>query len=115
MGWRTYWWEGATFTSSHYFTVVGMDESEGILYINDAAYVSAEYLEEKGMMREWEWLFKHRMLYEKLRVPTAKLRSVFKSTEDIDQAVEMSTPLLVEMRQTIDEMISHVERYPGVT
>jgi hypothetical protein len=77
--------------------------------------VSAEYLEEKGMMKEWEWLFKHRILYEKLRVSTAKLRSIFKSTEDGDKAVEQSTPLLKEMRQTIEEMIGHVERYPGVT
>lgn len=49
--------------------------------------VSAEYLEEKGMMKKWEWLFKYRMLYEKMRVSTIKLRSIFKSTEDVNQAV----------------------------
>ncbi len=84
-----------------------------INHMTSLTAVSAEYLEEKGMIKEWEWLFKHRMLYEKLRVPTAKLRSIFKSTEDLDQAVEQSTPLLKEMRQTIDEMINHVELYLG--
>jgi len=251
LGMRTYWWEGAAWTSSHYFTAVGMDESEGVIYVNDAALgwfgtgryskleldflkktvqslppylkyvtitfkrnggprkdekeienlvreriikklkgdpsvydtvemwrayyrnekfpgfqhgvkalkafrndlepaefkkilkgyegrqqkplvtiswmdinvnhmssltaVSAEYLEESGRMKEWAWLFKSRMLYEKLRVSTAKLRSVFKSTEDLYQAVEMSAPILKEMRQTIDEMIDHVEHYLGTT
>lgn len=74
--------------------------------------VSAEYLEEMGRMKEWEWLFKYRILYEKLRVSTAQLRSIFRSVENIDHGVEMSKPILKEMRQTVDEMISQVELYP---
>lgn len=248
---RTYWWEGAAWTSSHYFTAVGLDESAGTLYINDGALgwfgtgkyskielevlkkaisplpphlkyvtitfkkeggirkddneiealvrervtkklkgdpsvfdtaemwrayyrnekfpgfqhgmkalkafkndlepaefkkilkghmerqrkplvviswvditvnhfssltaVSAEYLEEIGRMKEWEWLYQYRMLYEKLRVSTAKLRSIFRANENLDQAVETSTPILKEMRQAIDEMINHIELYPRTT
>jgi len=73
--------------------------------------VSAEYLEEKGMMKEWEWLFKYRMLYEKMRVSTIQIRSIFKSTEDIDKAVEASAPHLKEMAKTVDEAIKHIESY----
>jgi hypothetical protein len=246
-GMRTYWWEGAAWTSSHYFTAIGLDESEKALYINDGALgwfgigrnfkldlgtlkkavqplpphlkyvtitfkkgglprkdgneaeklvreriirklkgdssvfdtvetwrahyrfekfrgfqfggkalkafrddldpgefkkilkahaerqrkpsvviswidinvnhfssltaVSAEYLEEAGKMKEWEWLYQYRMLYEKLRVSTAKLRSIFRSTENLDKAVEGSSPLLKDMRKTIDEMSNHVDLY----
>lgn len=36
-GMRTYWWEGAAWTSSHYFAAVGLDESEGSIYVHDGA------------------------------------------------------------------------------
>jgi hypothetical protein len=62
-------------------------------------------------MKEWEWLYQYRILYEKLRVSTAKLRSIFRSTENLDKAVEGSSPLLKDMRKTIDEMSSHVDLY----
>ncbi len=51
------------------------------------------------------------MLYEKMRVSTIKLRSIFKSTEDVNQAAEASAPTLREMEKTVDEITSHVEIY----
>lgn len=36
-------------------------------------------------------------------------------TEDLDQAVVMATPVLREMRQTIDEMGNHIEVYLRAT
>ena len=44
-----------------------------------------------------------------------KLRSKFKSTEDVNRSVEASTAILKEMRQTIDEMINHIGLYLGTT
>jgi len=44
-------------------------------------------------------------------VSTLQLRSIFKSTEDINKAVEASTPILKEMAKTVEETIKHIESY----
>lgn len=75
------------------------------------ASISAEYLEEEGRIKEWEWMFDLHLLYEKLWVSTTKLRSIFKSTAELDQAVVKSKSILKEMGQTIDEMIKHFKLY----
>ncbi len=73
--------------------------------------ITAEHLEANGRLREWEWLFNLHLLYEKLWVSTTKLHSIFKSTEDLDQAINNSKPILKEMRGTIDEMSKHIQSY----
>ena len=82
-----------------------------VYHYSYVASVSAEYLEENGRLKEWEWLFNHHILYEKLWASTTLLRSVFKNDKNVNQAVEKSKPILKKMRLTIDEMIKHFELY----
>jgi hypothetical protein len=82
-----------------------------IYHQSNIAFVTAEYLEESGKLKEWEWLFNYHILYEKLRSSTRMLRSVFKNNGNIDQAIEKCKPILEKMRLKVNEMISHIELY----
>ncbi len=76
-------------------------------------FIAADYLEEKGRVTEWEWLFDLHLLYEKLWMSTAQMQSIFKATPDLNQAVGKSEAILQQMRQTIDDMILHFQFYLG--
>jgi len=73
------------------------------------ALIGAEYLEKSGQIDNWQRLFRLHMLYEKLGMSTAKLRSIFKADNDLDSAMPPAGPVLKEMQKTIDEMIAHLK------
>ncbi len=87
-------------------------------YANIVA-ISAEYLEEKERMDEWEWHIRLHMLYNRLWIATAHIRSIFKrhylntrrERNRLANAMEESAAHLHDMRSIIDEMIDHLEQY----
>jgi hypothetical protein len=72
------------------------------------AFIGSEYLEITGQIEEWQRLFRLHMLYEQMHMSTAKLRSIFKATDDVDKAMPMATPVLLDMQKTVDEIIAHL-------
>ena len=72
------------------------------------ALIGSEYLEITGQIEEWQRLFRLHMLYEQMHMSTAKLRSIFKATDDVDKAMPMATPVLLDMQKTVDEIIAHL-------
>jgi hypothetical protein len=86
-------------------------------YANIVA-ISAEYLEEKERMDEWEWHIRLHILYDRLWIATAHIRSIFKrhyldtrGRNRLANAMEESAAHLYDMRTIIDEMIDHLEQY----
>jgi len=75
------------------------------------ALIGAEYLEETGQIDEWQWLFRLHILYEKMWMATSKLRSIFKKTNNVESAMPMVRPLLIDMQKTVDEIINHFQLY----
>ncbi len=87
-------------------------------YANITA-ISAEYLEEKERMDEWEWHIRLHILYDRLWIATAHIRSIFKrhylntrgGRNRLANAMEESAAHLYDMRSIIDEMIDHLNQY----
>jgi len=75
------------------------------------ALIGAEYLERTGQIEEWQRVFRLHMLYEEMCLSTAKLRSIFKATNDVENAMPKARPVLMDMQNTIDEIISHLRLY----
>lgn len=73
--------------------------------------IAAEYLEANNRIEEWKWLLELHMLYEKLWTSTTEICSIFRSSQGLGQAVDSSRPTLQEMRETISEMIGHMQSY----
>ena len=71
------------------------------------AMISADYLEEIGQIDEWLWLLRLHIFYEQLWMSSAKLRSVFKTIDNVGQAMALISPVLKNMRNTIDAIIEH--------
>lgn len=96
----------------------GIEPLDIVSYINLNIYhysfitsISAEYLEEKRRIKEWEWLFNLHLFYEILWVSTTHIRDIFKNNNNLDEAVKKSEPYLLEMKITIDDMIKHFKNY----
>lgn len=75
------------------------------------ALIGAEYCEKTGHIKEWQRLFRLHMFYEQMCLSTAKLRSLFKATNDVDNAMPEVMPVLKDMQKTIDEMIAYFRLY----
>lgn len=75
------------------------------------ALIASEYLEETGQIEEWLRLFRLHMLYEQMWMSTTELRSIFKKTNNIGQAMPRVEPLLTDMQNTIDQIIHHLRSY----
>ncbi|MBA7649001.1 hypothetical protein ES703_56793 [subsurface metagenome] len=85
---------------------------ETVTYLNLHLYqysfitsVSAEYLKATGETEAWRWLSNLHTLYEKLYVSSGKLVSIFKSSQDLDEALPKCAGTLSEMSGILDEII----------
>jgi hypothetical protein len=74
--------------------------------------LAAEYLEEQRMMPEWEWLSRLHVLYYQLYMSSMKLVDRTRSQADRARWMEAVQPVLLEMQTVLEEIISHMKKFP---
>ncbi|MFC2053580.1 hypothetical protein ACFLV7_04670 [Chloroflexota bacterium] len=92
----------------------------GVYHYAHIAGISAEHLEEQGRIDEWEWMFKLHILYERMQLSTARIRSIFKThyteqrKDTLQNAIEESQDHLSNLRGTIRKVKNHFYGYPDL-
>jgi hypothetical protein len=90
----------------------------GIYHYSHIAGLSAEHLEEQGKIDEWEWMFKLHILYERMQLSTAQIRSIFKTHytvkrgNQLQNAIDESVDHLSNLQRTIRKLKDHFREYP---
>jgi len=81
----------------------------GVYHQAYMALVSAEYLEEEGRLKDWEWIQQLAIHYFQLWLATSKLRALFKAEPDLDRALAQSGGILQEMDRGLARIEEHFQ------
>jgi hypothetical protein len=73
--------------------------------------LAAEHLEGRRMIGEWEWLTKLSIMYQNLYISTVKLVSLMREAGDGKLSAERISPVLQEMRGTLEGVHGHFQAY----
>ncbi len=89
-----------------------------IYHYSQICAVASEFLEYEGRIDEWEWMQKLHMLYERMWLSSAYIRDTFKmvtdSPDNLGTVINESAIHRANLRDTIIEVIRHLETHPGV-